>query len=43
MLETVDEETGEVIKTLVDKVRRHKQTRLKKAILASRKRRQEMR
>lgn len=37
MVETRDEETGEIIKTLVDKVRRHKVTRLKKTILAARK------
>lgn len=36
MLETRDEETGEIIKQLVDKVRRRKVTRLKKAILAAR-------
>lgn len=37
MVETRDEETGEIIKTLVDKVRRHKVTRLKKTILNARK------
>jgi len=36
MVETRDEETGEIIKQLVDKVRRHKVTRLKKTILAAR-------
>ena len=36
MLETRDEETGEIIKQLVDKVRRNKVTRLKKAIIAAR-------
>lgn len=36
MVETRDEETGEVTKQLVDKVRRHKVTRLKKAILNAR-------
>lgn len=36
MVETRDQETGEVVKQLVDKVRRHKVTRLKKAILAAR-------
>ncbi len=36
MVETRDEETGEVTKQLVDKVRRHKITRLKKAILNAR-------
>lgn len=37
MVETRDEETGEIIKQLVDKVRRHKITRLKKTILSARK------
>lgn len=37
MLETRDEETGEIIKTLIDKVKRRKVTQLKKAILKSRK------
>ncbi len=37
MVETKDWETGEIVKQLVDKVRRHKVTRLKKAILQSRK------
>lgn len=36
MVETRDQETGEIVKQLVDKVRRHKVTRLKKAILAAR-------
>ena len=36
MVETRDEETGEIVKQLVDKVRRHKVTRLKKTILAAR-------
>ena len=33
MVETRDLETGEIIKQLVDKVRRHKVTRLKKTII----------
>lgn len=37
MVETRDSETGEIVKQLVDKVRRHKITRLKKTILAARK------
>lgn len=37
MVETRDWETGEIVKQLVDKVRKHKVTRLKKAILLSRK------
>ena len=37
MVETRDQETGEIVKQLVDKVRRHKVTRLKKTILAARK------
>lgn len=37
MVETKDWETGEIVKQLVDKVRRHKITRLKKTILAARK------
>jgi hypothetical protein len=40
MVETRDSETGEIVKQLVDKVRRHKITRLKKTILAARKNRE---
>jgi hypothetical protein len=36
MVETRDEDTGEIMKKLVDKVRRLKVTRLKKTILIAR-------